>query len=439
MKKFLSILLFAIIIMFPSVLYLLSSPSSNPVLIISGILGITAYALFLFQLLLAARIKQIDRIFGLDKLYRFHMVIAPLAIAFAIIHKIIKESYYSESFKTQIGEIALIIFIAISVFSILLMIKKLFFKMNLVDAVRKFLNDKIKIKHQNKVLIHNLVLVALVLLFIHILLAFSVKSNLMMQIVMILYFAIAFAAYFNRKVLQQFRKSNSYIVSETIEENKDIITLKLQPETGEIFNYLPGQFLYINLLHPGIPTDEHPFTISSNPLQKEFISVTVKKLGDFTNKLNLAEVGTKAFISGAYGTFSYCKKSSGKKLCFIAGGIGITPYLSMLRHMSMSNQDIEVILLWGIRNQEDMICGEEFNQLMSKLPGFQMIPVFSDDKNSTGEKGYIDKELIKKYTKGPEAYEFYICGPPIMLEMQLKNLKALGVKKNKIFFERFSI
>ncbi|NTV77857.1 MAG: hypothetical protein HGA25_01605, partial [Clostridiales bacterium] len=207
MKKFLSILLFAIIIMFPSVVYLLSSPSSNPVLILSGILGITAYALFLFQLLLAARIKQIDRIFGLDKLYRFHMVIAPLAIAFAIIHKIIKESYYSESFKTQIGEIALIIFIAISVFSILLMIKKLFFKMNLVDAVRKFLNDKIKIKHQNKVLIHNLVLVALVLLFIHILLAFSVKSNLMMQIVMILYFLIAFAAYFNRKVLQQFRKN----------------------------------------------------------------------------------------------------------------------------------------------------------------------------------------------------------------------------------------
>jgi len=451
-KRSLWILIYILAAALPSVFYILDSLNSDFLLILSGVLGITAYVLFAFQFLLTSRPKIIDKQFGLDRMYRFHMKIAVIALILAFLHKTFKEMYFSESLQTSIGEDAFIIFIAISVFSVLMMVNKLFFKFKPVDMIRKFLNKLLKIKHQYKVLIHNITLIGLMFLLVHILLAYSVSSNLPLEITLIIYFAVPFLLYFNHKIIKvYFNKSKRYTVSEVINESNNIVTVKFKPNNGKVFHYAPGQFLYIKIKNPKIPHDEHPFTISSSPAQQDYVSVTVKQLGDFTGKLNLAKVGDQAYIDGAFGTFSYIKRSMNKgnqqadasvmhkKICFIAGGIGITPFLSMLRYMDSVNYGDEVVLLWGARDLSEVVCKKELEDYSTRSKSFRLVPVLSNDKAYEGEKGFIGADLIKKYAVDFLKYDFYICGPPIMLEIQIKNLKSLGVSKKNIHFERFSI
>lgn len=441
-KRLLWILFYIFAAILPSIFYITTSISSNSdsLLILSGIFGITSYVLFAFQFLLTSRTKIIDRQFGMDRIYRFHMIIAVFAIIFAYIHKILKEIYFSESFQTSLGDAAFIIFISISVFSILMMINKLFFKFKPADYIRSLLNKTLNLKYQYKVLIHNITLIGLIVILVHILLAYSVSSNIYLETILIIYFVVPFVLYFNHKIIKvYFNKNKKYTVSEVINNSDNIVTVKFKPTQGKVFNYLPGQYLYARIYNPEIPHDEHPFSISSDPSKKDYVSITVKQLGDFTNKLNRVKVGDSAYIDGAFGSFSYLKKPENKKICFIAGGIGITPFLAMLRHMNSTDNSKNVVLLWGARNLSEVICKDELDDYASKFNDFKFVPILSNDNTYTGEKGYIDTNIIKKYLDNVLEYDFYICGPPIMMDIQLKNLNSLGVPKENIHFERFAI
>lgn len=441
-KRYLLILFYILLIFLPFTLYVKSNSAMGIDFkyILPAFFGITAYTLFTFQLLLVSKNKFLDKHFGLDKLYRFHMVIAVIAIVFSYLHKVLKEQLYSESFKTQLGDIAFVLFISVAIFSILMMVNKLFFKISLVDNAKKFLNNTLKIKYEYKVLIHNIMVIALVVLLVHILLAFSVKSNLALNLTLILYFAVPFIFYIHSKIIKlYFNNKNKYEVSEVIEEADNITTLKFKPKFGKIFDYMPGQFLFVRIHNPEVPGDEHPFTISSSPTEEGFVAVTVKQLGDFSNKVNRTKVGDNAYINGGYGTFSYLRDAESNKLCFIAGGIGITPFLGMLRYISAKDRDKPVKLLWGVRDESEIICKEEFKTFSTTLTDFEFIPVLSKSPAYKGEKGYIDGDKIRKYVTELADYDFYICGPPIMLTSQIKNLKALGVPNKRIHFERFSL
>jgi len=441
-KGFILILFYVLLIALPSIIFLKESISDGSDLVysLSGVFGITSFVLLSFELLLVSRNKLLDKYFGLDKIYRFHMYIAVVALIFAYIHKLLKETIYRDSFQTSLGDDALIIFEAIAVFSIIFMINKLFFKFQPADYLRNFFNKKIKLKYEMKVLIHNIMIIGLIVLIVHILLAFSVKSNSLLMFVLLIYSIVPFALYFNRKIINvYFKKKHKYLVSDIVHEADNILTIKFKPMQGEVFNYDPGQFLYLRINNSEVPGDEHPFTISSSPSQKNYIAITAKQLGDFTKRLDSVKIGDTAQIGGAYGTFSYLSKEKNDKICFIAGGIGITPFLSMIRHMSVVDKNKDVTLLWGARNISEIICKDELIQLGSNLRSFNFIPVLSDDKSYSGEQGFIDQNKIEKYIDSLVDYDFYICGPPIMLEIQIKNLKSLGVPNKNIHFERFAI
>jgi predicted ferric reductase len=368
------------------------------------------------------------------------MYIAVIALVFAYLHNLLKEIYFSDSLQTTIGNMSLLTFAAISIFSILLMINRLCCSIKVVDSFRRFLNNTLRIKYENKVLIHNLFVLSLIILLVHVLMSSSVEGNTILRIILVAYFIIPMFMYLNRKIIRAyFGKDGKYTISDIIYDAKNIITLKLKPTNGRIFNYLPGQFAYIRIYNPGIPHDEHPFTISSSPSQKEYVSLTIKQLGDFSSSINKVKIGDKAYLDGGYGGFSYLKDTEAKKLCFIAGGIGITPFLSMLKYMASDDRNCETLLLWGVRDKSEIICDDELEKYKSILKSFKFVPVISNEKEYEGETGYIDIDKIQRYIGDMSDYDFYICGPPIMLDMQLKNLKALGVKKEIIHFERFSV
>lgn len=441
-KRFLLILDYIMLILFPCIFYISETINLNQdyLFLLGGCLGIAAYSLFCLEFFIASRPKFIDKIFSLDKLYRFHMFIGFIATLFAYIHKIIKEYYFEESLKTSIGNIGFIIFVSIIIFSLFFMTFSLFYRITFINSIRKSLNSKFKLNYETKVLLHNITLIGLCFLFVHILMSGSVKYHPSFSFILICYFLIPLLFYFNHKIIKPYFDENmKYRVSSIVHNSDDIITIKLKSLKGKPFDYLPGQFLYIKFYNLDIPGDEHPFTISSTPDKDDFISITVKKLGDFTKSLDNLKIHNRAYIDGPFGSFSYLKNPSNNKLCFIAGGIGITPFLSMLKYMCNNGNNREVILFWGINTKDELIFKEDFKDISSHIKHFKFIPVIANDNNYSGEKGLIDKIKIQKYLDSTHDYDFYICGPQIMLDAQLKNLKDLNIKGNNIHYEKFSL
>lgn len=201
----------------------------------------------------------------------------------------------------------------------------------------------------------------------------------------------------------------------------------------EDFYWRAGQFISVRFLAKGFWLQSHPFSFSVAPNGK-MIRITIKQLGDFTNKIAKIPTGTKVFIEGPFGVFT-ADPDKNKKYLFIAGGIGITPIRAILEELPHATKKI---LLYGNRTERDLVFKKELAEL-SFARNISVYPVISDDKNFSGEKGIITASLVKKLVPNFKEFVVYICGPKPMMDGIYGELRSFGVKKNNIHLERFSI
>lgn len=225
-----------------------------------------------------------------------------------------------------------------------------------------------------------------------------------------------------------------YEVSSVTQESHDSWTLQF---AGPPFPYLPGQFMILQLVRAGRRTSSHPFTLSSSP-SADTISITAKSVGDFTSTLKQARVSDRAFIDAPFGTFSFLNHDA-PALVFIAGGIGITPFMSMLRYLRDNEPGKEVLLLWGNKTEEDILFRGELEHMTKAMPSLKAVHVISRQKSWTGEKGHVDAGLIQRYLSRIERREFFVCGPPAFMTSVTASLKGLGVSGARIHCERFAL
>jgi predicted ferric reductase len=221
-------------------------------------------------------------------------------------------------------------------------------------------------------------------------------------------------------------------VVEVKQEAKDIWSLYFK---GRPLNYKPGQFMYLKLMRNGKKSSSHPFTISSSPT-RELLAVTPKEQGDFTSTVKDTKKGDLAYIDAPYGVFSFLNYNS-DRIVFIAGGIGITPFMSMLRYMYDKKTDKHVILLWVSKNKEALCFEDELRKMEKELKKLQIVFVMSRQDDWQGEKGRIDRDMIERYVPEPAACEFYVCGPPQMSKAAIGALQEMGVSNKKIHHELF--
>jgi predicted ferric reductase len=236
---------------------------------------------------------------------------------------------------------------------------------------------------------------------------------------------------------------NPYEVTEVKEEANKVWTVKLSPSKGEnIFDYIPGQFQFIKFLRGRrLPEEEHHWTISSSPSQKKYLSSTIKALGDFTSTIGETRPGDKAVIHAPFGRFSYIFHPEEEELVFIAGGIGVTPLMSMLRYMRDKKETLPVTLLYGNPNQDSIVFREELEGMeKGEFPSLKVMHVLSNPiKDWDGEKGYIDREKIEKYCGDNLSQKgFYVVGPPLLIKNSIQSLRDMGVKDKQIHMEIFS-
>jgi NAD(P)H-flavin reductase len=123
---------------------------------------------------------------------------------------------------------------------------------------------------------------------------------------------------------------------------------------------------------------------------------------------------------------------------FIAGGVGITPILSMLEYLQDTGDERPVVLIYGNKAEGDIIRREE----LDGLPGnVRVVHVLSHpDAAWTGPSGYVTKDVIRQHAgEMLEAAHVYVCGPPVMMGMLIRGLRELGVPDARIIYERFAV
>jgi predicted ferric reductase len=304
---------------------------------------------------------------------------------------------------------------------------------------------KLKLKFEHWRNLHDVLGPALLgLAFVH---SWSVGDdleNVPMRILWVCLLGTAVGVFaFHRLIRPHQLARKPYEVEEIFREAEKVWTVKLSPpKVKGVFAYAPGQFQFIKFLRGrGLPEEEHHWTISSSSGQREYMSSTIKELGDFTATIGETKPGDRAVVHGPFGRFSYLFYPGEKDFVFIAGGIGITPLMSMIRYMRDKEETLPVALLYGNPDRESIVFYQELRQIeLGGHPALKVVHVLEHPgEDWTGERGFIDREKIEKYCKDSLSEKsFYIVGPPVMTKKTLRNLKALGVRDSRIHTEIFS-
>ncbi len=152
--------------------------------------------------------------------------------------------------------------------------------------------------------------------------------------------------------------------------------------------------------------------------------------------------GDKVFVSGPYGEFHI--KDTQREMIYIGGGAGMAPLRSHIFHLFHTLRTGRKVTYWyGARSMREMFYEDEFRAIEREFPNFKMNVALSapqPEDNWTGYTGFIHQVLADAYLKqheAPEDIEYYICGPPMMLQAVLKTLDDLGVPKEMIAFDDF--
>ncbi len=396
--------------------------------------ALVGFMMLVLQFLLAARVKWIERAFGLDILIRYHKYVALTAAGFLILHPILLASAH--------GSLALFINLDLPWY---IWAGKAALVLVIVNILISAYQGRIGLKFEKWRLIHDfLAPVILALIFLHSSMAGDDLELLPMQLLWILMGLLAAWMFVYHRFLRPRRLGDQpYRVEAVQQETGNVWTVKLVPPAGQtISDYLPGQFHFLTFFRDaGLPVEEHHWTISSSPAQKDFISSTIKAVGDFTKTIGKTRPGDTATVHGSFGRFSHVLHPHERDLVFLAGGIGITPLMAMLRYMRDMEDDRSVVLLYANRRESDIVFRQELDRMGAEnRPNLTVVHVLSGAKNGwAGEKGHVDRARIEKYCGiNLDKKTFYICGPPKMAEALIKTLFEMGVSEKQIRREIFS-
>lgn len=205
--------------------------------------------------------------------------------------------------------------------------------------------------------------------------------------------------------------------------------LRIVAEKPEGLKYHAGQAVDVSINKVGWTDEARPFTFISLPEENriEFNIKTYPEHHGVTEQLLSLKSGDELLIGEVFGDIAY--KGDG---IFIAGGAGITPFIPILKELDKQGKAENNKLIFANKKQEDIILRAEFEKLLGK----NFINILSAEEVEGYEHGYVNSELIRKYSDENLKY-YYLCGPDPMMDAVVKQLEELGVKPEFIVREGF--
>jgi predicted ferric reductase len=403
-------------------------PAAARTLVAGRIAGLLALSFVLMQYVLSGRFKCLDRLVGFDRLLIVHRVFAVAAITFACLHPILIYAVPGNNpgslrwglWPEGLGAGVLILLVVVVSTSL----------------GRVFLQIPYHVWRRLHLMVFLIAAGAVVHMF--------KKGHPLQPDWGVVFWAAAVAAYaaifFRVKIMKpQSLRQHPFIVVDVRPANHNCVQLTLQPPANLTFSHHPGQYAIIRFIDSSLPSEEHPFTISSSGAEPH-VRFTMKKCGDFTNRIGEIQSGDLAVLDAPYGRFSYFFHPEPKNLLLIAGGIGITPLLSMLRRLAVLKDQRHITLIWGNRTPEDLFFNDEFKQFSQKLPNFRLFYTFSRGQFPPHHSGHIDKSFLSQtINEQDRAASVFLCGPPEMMNNVTLALKSLKFSRSRIHTEMFSL
>lgn len=205
--------------------------------------------------------------------------------------------------------------------------------------------------------------------------------------------------------------------------------LHIVTEKPEGISFHSGQATEIFIDKEGWQNEGRPFTFICLPEDDylEFAIKTYPEREGVTNQLLKLEAGDQLILNDVFGAIDY--KGEGT---FLAGGAGVTPFISIFRNLKSRGKLGENTLIFANKTREDIILKEEFEEML----GDRFVNILSDEKTDQYPGGYISEDFIKENAASLSGY-FYLCGPPPMMKAVEKQLEHLGIPKEKIVIEEF--
>jgi predicted ferric reductase len=395
-----------------------------------------AFAIIVLQVVLASRLKWLEAPFGLNLTFPFHRRMGTVAAILLLLHPLLMALGGDEGWHLLYGlNLPWYIFVGKATLVLLLL-----------NVILSLWRRPLCIAFEKWRLWHDILgPLVLALAFTHSWYASEDLTIGPMQVLWVTFLAAAVLLFVYHRLIRPLQlRDHLYRVLEVQQEADKVWTIKFDPPPGEQrFDFQPGQFQFVTLFRgEGLPVEEHHFTISSSPTETGFHTSTIKESGDFTAGIGKTRPGDTAAIHAPFGRFSYVYYPEARDLVFIAGGIGITPLMSNLRHMRDTKADRRVLLLYANHTESDIVFKDELAQLEAGTkPELRVVHILSKPGEAwQGETGRLDREMLARLTSDRLATStFFLCCPPPMIQGLEQNLLDLRVAEARIHYEYFSL
>jgi predicted ferric reductase len=409
-------------------LWLLAAPIAarytNTAATLKSIANIAAFSgavLYAWSVFLSSRLLVFDSWFGgLDKAYKWHHYTGGMAFFLLTLHPLflsIRALSQSANVSTfwLIGQNWQINFGIIPLYVLALFLPISIF---------------LRVKYGLFIWLHRILGAVFFLGFLH---AFMAHGNMAkfwpLWLYMFLVSAVAIAAFIYHSVLGALLPIRyRYKVDQVNNLGGGVTEIILAPATIRLLPFVAGQFAYVGFVSHPMGSEAHPFSMAYQPRTRN-LRFVVKALGDYTAKMNEIKKGTTAYVEGPHGGFNF-RTARKYRQVWVAGGIGVTPFLSMAEALPSRKYDVD--FYYCVVTAKEACFEKEFKAVAKRNPAFKP-KLFCQDK-----EGFID---ANKLTKGVDVLntDFYICGPPPMMHALHKGLLEKGVPNKRIHFEDFSM
>jgi predicted ferric reductase len=403
----------------------------NTTTALSVVTGMLAASLFVVTFALPTRVPSVLSAFGIERVLRTHRLLAVSAVALLVLHiglAVIGDPRHLHIFVLTDQPRPVWAAMA-STFAVALLI---------ITAIRR---RQTQPRYEGWRLLHiGLALTALAFAALHIVWLGAFDSQFGRRFS---YAILAEAAVFiviRRWVWLPMRSGRrSYFVDGVTPVSGNAVTVTVRAHGHAGLPFRAGQFAWLKIGSSPFVFEEHPFTIASTAERPDVKVFTIKALGDFSELLSGLRPGRRVYLDGPYGRFTVDGvRSTG--FVFIAGGVGVTPMMSILQTLADRGDTADHLLIVGARRVEDVIMRAEFEALRPLL-ALDIVEVIEEPPPGwTGEVGRVDAGLLDRaLPRRARHRDYYVCGPPRMVVAVGQLLRARGIAPRRIHTEQFEV
>lgn len=389
--------------------------------------GIAGLGLMLVAAIVSVRIPGFDRCFGgLTSLWRTHHQLGAAAFLLLLAHPLLLSLAAVEiSLATAVA----VLFPPLSVASVWLGWGALVLMMVFLAPSFSFFGRP---DYQRWKRLHHLSGVAVVLALAHtLMLARTLPAPwgrwLWVGFALAATLTLTYALVFSRRSHRY-----DYRVEGVARPANNVVEISLTP-AGERLDYRPGQFVYLSPYDRELASgyaEEHPYTLSSAPGEPG-LRVTIKDLGDASRAIQRIRPGSAVKVTGPYGAF-FPDQARDREL-WIAGGIGITPFLSRARHLANLGDAVDIGLIYCVQDEPRALFAEELRQLAAAIPGFTLTLHYFY------QEGPLSADFVRYHCRDCAERRVYVCGPGPLLKLAKSVVVANGVARQHFHSEEFDL